>query len=79
MELLLIIIAVYIICCIVISITYTSEFDIKIKEIEDILNSSEARRRKYELFDMLGKLADDCTNYSDLIKLQKLLSRVYDL
>lgn len=60
-------------------LTQPNEFDIKIKEIENVLNSSEARSRKYELFDELGKLADNCTNYSNLSKLQKLLGRVYDL
>lgn len=56
-----------------------SEFDVKAKEIEDILNSSEARRRKYELFGSLDELTQNCKTYSDLDKLQKLLGRVYDL
>lgn len=62
-----------------ISINFDNEFDRKLKEIEDILNSSEARSRKYELFDMLGKLADDCSNYDQLSKMNKLLGRVYAL
>jgi hypothetical protein len=56
-----------------------TEFDTKIKQIEDILNSSAARSRKYELFDMLGKLADNCSNYNQLSKMNELLGRVYAL
>ena len=66
----------------VVTIVYANiddNFDIKIKEIELILNSPEARKRKYELFDMLHTLADTCSNYNQLSKLNRLLMRVYDL
>jgi hypothetical protein len=56
-----------------------SDFDIKIKEIENILNSSESRKRKYELFDMLDIAAKSCNNYDELAKLQELLNKVYEL
>lgn len=78
MELLLSIVAV-ITVIIVYNISNESEFDIKVKEIECVLDSPDARKRKYWLFSELEKLTSKCRSYSELDKLQKLLGQVYDL
>lgn len=79
MELILIVPVVLLVFGIVYLSIEPSDFDIKIKEIENILNSSEARKRKYELFKMLDELSNNCTNYSELSKMNNLLIKIYDL
>ncbi len=78
-NVLLVILVVIVLFYINYYINRVTEFDVKIKEIEDILDSSEARSRKYELFDMLGKLSDNCSNYNELSTMNELLGRVYAL